>query len=368
MNEKLKVGIIGLGGICRCAHMPGYINMDNVEIVAVCDINPKKIESFREQYSNINAEEFIDYKDLLEYDGLDFVDICTPNYLHSIIAVEALEKGINVFCEKPDAVSVKEALKMKEAAEKSGKQLMVMRNNRYRKTAKYLKQFISDGKMGEIYCGRCGWQRRRGIPGKGGWFTTKEQSGGGPLIDLGVHMIDLIIWLMGNPTPVSVSGCTYTKFADSDVSDSVNSSFGEKSDDGVFDVEDLAMGFIKFDNGACIQIEFSWASNIEKENNFIELRGTKAGATLYTGAPLYNDDLKIFTESNGCLEDIIPKITDTSYPHGRNIAHFADVLQNGVQPDFVPSQGVNMIKILEAIYKSAETGREVVLDYENGEK
>lgn len=356
MENKLKVGIIGLGGICCCAHMPGYLKMDNVEIVAICDINPEKIESYKKNFTTVNAAEFTDYKELLNYEGLDFVDICTPNYLHSIIAVEALEKGINVFCEKPDAVSVEEALKMQNAAEKSGKKLMVMRNNRYRHTAKYLKQYIADGKMGEIYCGRCGWQRRRGIPGKGGWFTTKEQSGGGPLIDLGVHMIDLAIWLMGNPVPVSVSGCTYSKFADNDVSDSVHSSFGETKDDGIFDVEDLAMGFIKFDNGACLQIEFSWASNIEEENNFVELRGTKSGARLY------NDDLKIFTESNGCLEDIIPKTNPTPDAHGRNIAHFADVLQNGAQPDFVPVQGVNMIKILEAIYKSAETGKEVMLN------
>ena len=356
MKNKLKVGIIGLGGICCCAHTPGYLKMDNVEIVAICDINPEKIESYKKNFTTVNAAEFTDYEELLNYEGLDFVDICTPNYLHSIIAVAALEKGINVFCEKPDAVSVKEALRMKEASEKSGKQLMVMRNNRYRQTAKYLKQYIADGKMGEVYCGRCGWQRRRGIPGKGGWFTTKEQSGGGPLIDLGVHMIDLAIWLMGNPVPVSVSGCTYTKFADNDVSDSVHSKFGETNDDGTFDVEDLAMGFIKFDNGACLQIEFSWASNIEEENSFVELRGTKSGAKLY------NDDLKIFTENNGCLEDIIPKTNPTPDAHGRNIAHFADVLQNGAQPDFVPVQGVNMIKILEAIYKSAETGKEVMLN------
>ncbi|MBR2948898.1 MAG: Gfo/Idh/MocA family oxidoreductase [Lachnospiraceae bacterium] len=119
-----------------------------------------------------------------------------------MIAVDALNKGLHVLCEKPDAVSVEEAEKMKAAAEASGKHLMVIRNNRHRVTAKYLKEFINDGRMGEIYCCRCGWQRRRGIPGKGGWFTTKAQSGGGPLIDLGVHMIDLTIWLMGNPVPV----------------------------------------------------------------------------------------------------------------------------------------------------------------------
>ncbi len=354
MNNKLKVGLIGLGGICRSAHMRGYAQMDNIEIAAICDILPRKINAFQKEFHLENVPAFTDYKDLLQVEGLDFVDICTPNYLHSVIAVEALEQGLHVFCEKPDAVSVAEAQRMMAAAEKSGKKLMVMRNNRYRKTARYVKNFIEEGKMGEIYCGRCGWQRRRGIPGKGGWFTTKEQSGG-PLIDLGVHMIDLAIWLMGNPTPVAVSACTYAKFADNKVSDSVHSAFGEKKDDGIFDVEDLAMGFIRFDNGACLQIEFSWASNIEKENVFVELRGTKAGMEFK------DNGVKIFTETEGVLEDLQPKITDVPGIHGENLRHFADVLMNGAEPDFTPIQGVNMIKILEAMYKSAETGFEVRL-------
>ena len=356
MNQKLKVGLIGLGGIMRNAHMTGYNRMgDMVEIVAICDILPEKIDSFKKQFGMQDVCEFTDYKELLEVEGLDYVDICTPNYLHSIIAVDALNKGINVFCEKPDAVSVEEALKMKEAAEKNNRHLMVMRNNRYRHTARYLKRYIKEGKMGDIYCGRCGWQRRRGIPGKGGWFTAKAQSGGGPLIDLGVHMIDLAIWLMGNPKPVAVSGCTYTKFADSDISDSVNSSFGDKKADGIFDVEDLAMGFIKFDNGACLQIEFSWASNVEKESVFVELRGNKAGAEIKDGI------LKIYSEDNGTLVDLYPKVVDGNPIHGDNLRHFADVLLNGAEPDFTPEQGVDMIKILTAMYKSAETGMEVRL-------
>lgn len=257
MERKLKVGIIGLGKMC---HMPIYQNMDNVEVVAICDILPEKIAALKEKFAlGDEVLSFTDYNDLLNVEGLDFVDISTPNYLHSIIAVAALDKGIHVFTEKPDAISTEEAEKMMFAAQRSGKHLMAMRNNRYRSNAKYLKQYIADGKMGEIYCGRCGWLRRRGVPGKGGWFTTKEQSGGGPLIDLGVHMLDLAIWLMGNPTPVAVTGCTYRKFADNDVSESVDASFGEKVSGGTFDVEDLAMGFIRFDNGACLQVETSWA-------------------------------------------------------------------------------------------------------------
>ncbi len=337
------------------AHLPSYQKLDNVEIVAICDINPEKIDTCKADFALGDVASFTDYKELLNYEGLDFVDICTPNYLHSIIAVDALNKGINVLCEKPDAISVPEAQRMKEAAEKSGKHLMVIRNNRFRPTSRYLKKFIEDGKMGEIYCGRCGWQRRRGIPGKGGWFTTTEQSGGGPLIDLGVHMIDLSIWLMGNPTPVSVSGCTYRKFADSETSDSVDSVFGEKKADGTFDVEDLAMGFIRFDNGACLQIEFSWASNVETDRIFVELRGTKAGSS-FDG-----NSIKIFTEDDGTLVNLEPRVSDNISMHYENIKHFTDVLMSGTKPDFIPIQGFNMIKILKAIYTSAETGAEVRL-------
>ena len=159
---------------------------------------------------------------------------------------------------------------------------------------------------------------------------------------------------MGNPTPVAVSGCTFCKFADTDVSDSVNSKFGDKVEDGTFDVEDLAMGFIRFDNGACLQIEFSWASNVEKEQNFVELRGTKAGASW--------PNLKIFGEEYGSTMDLIPAVQPKEFNgHGRNLEHFVDVLQGRAEPAFVPQQGVNMIGILTAMYESAEKGCEVRL-------
>ena len=352
--KKVRVGLIGVGGICKIAHMRGYVQMEDVEIAAICDIQPQKMEEFKERYAMPDVPCYTDYRELLKNEQVDYVDICTPNCLHSIIAVDALNSGVHVLCEKPDAVSVAEAERMKEAAERNGKKLMVIRNNRFRNTAAYLKQYVDDGCVGEIYCGRCGWTRRRGIPGKGGWFTTKEQSGGGPLIDLGVHMIDLAVWLMGNPKPVAVSGCTYTKFADSDISDSEHSDFGEKNADGIFDVEDLAMGFIRFDNGACLQIEFSWASNISDESLFVELRGTKAGILFKNG------EVMLATERNGCLEDIVPRVAEGD-PHMKNIRHFIDVIRGEADPVFTPQQGLDMIKILDGIYRSAETGREVVL-------
>ncbi len=351
--KKVRIGIIGNGGICKGAHIGGYLKDDRVEIVALCDIIKERAEFVRDEYFS-NADVYTDYKELLKDETIDAVDICTPNYLHSIIAVDAFNAGKHVFCEKPDAVDVTEVLKMNAAAEKAGKVLMVMRNNRFVDASQYAKKYIEAGRMGDIYAGRCGWQRRRGIPGKGGWFTTKAQSGGGPLIDLGVHMIDLAIWLMGNPTPVSVSANTYCKFADSDTSDSVNSDFGDKNAEGTFDVEDLAMGMIRFDNGAVLQIEFSWASNIKKENRFVELRGSKSGLT-------WNDNkVEFYTEEAGELLDVNVGEGKTDGHHA-NLRHFVDVITTGAEPCFKPQQGIDMIKILCAIYKSAETGKEVVL-------
>ena len=351
---KWRVGIIGNGGICKGAHLEEYLNDDRIEVVALCDIIEERAQFLKDNYFP-DADVYTDYKELLKDESIDSVDICTPNYLHSIIAVAAFEAGKHVFCEKPDAVSVEEALRMDAAAKKAGKTLMIMRNNRFVAPSQYAKKYIDAGKMGEIYCGRCGWQRRRGIPGKGGWFTTKEQSGGGPLIDLGVHLIDLSIWLMGNPTPVAVSGNTYCKFADNDSSDSVNSDFGDKMADGTFDVEDLAMGMIRFDNGAVLQIEFSWASNIKSENRFVELRGTKSGLEWRNGK------LEIFTEEDGQLLDIAPSNINEKHGHIYNLRHFYDVVIEGTKPIFEPQQGIDMIKILCAIYESARTGKEIAL-------
>ncbi|MCQ2456809.1 MAG: Gfo/Idh/MocA family oxidoreductase [Clostridia bacterium] len=355
--SKLRLGCVGIGNL-GIVHLEYYTKDPRVEVVAICDIIPSKMDDAEVRLGIEGVHKYENFADMIDTENLDIVGIATPNDFHSIVAVCALDHGCHVFCEKPDAINVEEALKMKTAAEKAGKVLMVMRNNRYYGNSVFMKKYIADGNMGEIYCGRCGWIRRRGVPGKGGWFTTKAKSGGGPLIDLGVHMIDLSMWLMGNPTPVAVSGCTFNKFADnSAASDSVHAAFGTKQDGGTFDVEDLAMGFIRFDNGACLQIEFSWASNIERETRFVELRGTKAGCT-------WHDDgtVDVFGEDeDGNLFDLHPHTNTRINGHHSNVRHFVDVVEKGIEPDFKPIQGLNMIKILRAIYESAETGKEVRL-------
>lgn len=354
MSKKLKGAVIGIGGISR-SHLKAHMANPEVEIVALCDVKAERAIERAEELGIPYV--YSDYRDLLKQEDIDFVDICTPNLYHSQIAVAALEAGKHVFTEKPDAISPQEAQRMADTASREGKLLMAMRNNRFADGSQFLKKFIDKGSLGEVYTARCGWLRRRGIPGKGGWFTTKELSGGGPLIDLGVHFIDVAIWLMGNPKPVAVTGATYCKFAHSDISDSEHSQFGEKATgDETFDVEDLASGFIRVDNGATLQIEFSWASNVEEEVTFVELRGTKAGASLKNG------EVKIFHEIENVLCNTVPvfsKNKEGGNNHQKNLFHFIDVLQNRAEPIILPEHGVDMIKILSALYESAATGKEV---------
>jgi len=200
-----------------------------------------------------------------------------------------------------------------------------------------------------LYAGRCGWIRTRGIPGRGGWFTTKEMSGGGPLIDLGVHMIDLAMWLSGNPIPKTVSGSTYRKFADRpDETGEIPA--------GTFDVEDMATGYIRFENGASLQVEFSWASNIKEEQRFLEWRGTDAGFSLI------DNELTLFTEVDSQVVSTKPEFPESELPqHSVNIHHFIDCVLGKATPTITPQDGVHMIQILSAIYESAEKQAEVRL-------
>lgn len=356
----LKVGIIGCGGICNGAHLPAYNKKNSrAKVVALCDINEAKFDK-TEKKLGYKPKRYTDYKQMIENEQLDYVDICTPNYLHAEIAIFAMEHKVNVFTEKPDTISVEKVLEMQRVQQQTGVHLMAMRNNRYWPSVKQLKKAVDKGEYGQLYTGRCGWIRKRGIPGKGGWFTTKSQSGGGPLIDLGVHMIDLAVYLMGNPKAVSVSGCTYSKFSNCDESVGANSNFGEKVENGIFDVEDLATGFIKFDNGASLQIEFSWASNIKREKTFVELRGEKKGFSWSNGT-YESYDGRHYKPLSARLKRLGQYAAIREGNHRANLEHFMDVLENKAEPNYEISQGVNMIKILCAMYESADTGKEVTL-------
>ncbi len=339
MDQKLKVGIIGLG--LGRHHLAGYAVNDDVEIVGVADLDDDRL---REAQSDYDIPELCHhYEDLLKL-GPDLVSVALPNFLHAPATVAALDAGVHVLCEKPMAVSVADAETMVAAASRNDRRLMIALNNRFRSETQILKKLIEAGELGDIYYAKTGWLRRRGIPGAGGWFTTKSKSGGGPLIDLGVHMIDLTRWLMGNPRPKTVQGSVYSKFA-------------HTVGDGHYDVEDLAVGFIRLDGGATLVAEASWATNVPQESSYVKLMGTKGGAEIQ------GDGLTVYTEMHGELADVTPIVRNRSWSDciAAEIAHLVRCIQTGEEPMSTGEQGLEMMKILEGIYQSAESGSAVTI-------
>jgi len=346
--KKLRYGIIGCGGISG-KHLTGYSALaDDVEIVACCDIIEERMDNVAKKY-NI-PKKYRDYKDLLVDPEIDFVSVCLPNCLHNPVTCEALKVGKHVHCEKPMALNTAQAQEMLDTSRKTCKKLMIGLNNRFTPQSQFVKQYIAEGNLGEIYYARCGWVRRAGMA-IAGWFTDKEQSGGGPLIDLGVHYIDLVMYFMNYPKVRDVSARTYCKFgANLDLRQTYTGAYTRL--DLPYNVEDFAVGFINLENDACISFEISWASNIEREKLFYEILGTNGGIKMETqpGGPFF----KIFSRIGDQLVDIEPKLRMDAYQG--EFAHFVESIRTGKDPTIsVPEQGVEMMTLIDGIYRSADS-------------
>ena len=344
-NSKLKVGIVGLG--IGSLHAQGYSKCPEVEILAICDPVEEKVNRVAAQYGVQFT--FTDYREMLRLKDLDAVSVCTPNYLHARVTIDCLRAGKHVICEKPLATTPKEGEAMVKTAMETGKLLMTAFNNRFRGDTQTLKRFIENGDLGEIYFAKCGWIRRKGIPGFGSWFTQKSKAGGGPLLDIGVHVLDMTLWLMGSPKATSVSGATYAKFGPFGLG---RGTWGCAEESGTFDVEDMGVGFIRLETGATIMLEASWASHIKADRYYASLMGTKGGADI--------DPFCIYTDINGAEVDITPNFPHVS-GHEMEIRHFVDCLVKGTKCISTGEDGLEAIRILDAIYRSAETGKEVRL-------
>ena len=357
MAKKLRYGLIGCGGCGVGKHLASYaLYPEDVELCGVYDFDLKKAKAAAAQFKVPHI--YDSYEALLAEEKIDVVSVVTPNALHAPITIAALRAGKHVHVEKPIAMNAAEAQAIVDAKNAAGKKVMVALNNRFTEVSQFARQFIADGNLGEIYHARCGWRRRRGIPGLGGWFTTKSLSGGGPVIDLGVHFFDLTLFFMGYPAPVAVSAATYCKFGPTPESKKSRGqgTFAVADPKGAMDVEDFAAGFARFDNGASVAFEFSWASNIEKEVNYFELLGTRAGMSMYNG------ELKIFSEIAGQLTDITPHVKNTTSWGANETRHFIDCLKKNKEPIAPPEEALKMMQIIDAIYASSESGREVVIE------
>jgi predicted dehydrogenase len=351
MSKKVKtpigIGIIGSGGIAQAAHMPGYAAYPELcRIVAVADIHPEVAKTAAEKFNVPHV--FTDYRDLLKLKEVDAVSVCTPNYLHKQPTIDALEAGKHVLVEKPMAMNAQEGREMLEAAKRTGKKLQVALNMRFSTGVRTIKRFIDAGKLGEIYYARAQALRRRGIPGWG-VFTQKDKQGGGPLIDIGVHILDATLFFMGHPKPVSVSGMTYTKFG---TREGVVGLMGQW-DPKTYTVEDFAVGLVRFENDATLVIESSFCANIEHDVFNTTILGTEGGAQLHP--------LKLFREEEQTLLDITPFGLREVNSHQQEVHAFLLAIINDTEPEVTAEQGLMATEIIDAIYASAETGREVVL-------
>lgn len=343
--DKVRVGIVGLG-IGR-VHLDAYKKHPKVEVLALCDVREDLLKRLAKEYEVPHT--FTDYKDMLEMEELDAVSVCTPNDLHMPVTVAALEAGKHVLCEKPPARNVQEVEKMKEAVLKTGKKYMTALVQRFSAEGRYLKDLATQGFFGEIYSAIGLWQRRKGIPGMGGWFTQMERSGGGPVIDIGVHILDLLLYIMGYPQVKSISAETYAKFGP--YGEGVGG-WGVPEPGGIFNVEDLANAFIRFQNGASILLQVSWASHIESDRLGASLQGTKGGAEW--------SPLRLFTDMGGQPVDIVPRLprVDAFY---EEINHFVECILEDKEPIPNIEEALKIQKILNGIYESASKHKEVEL-------
>jgi len=353
MAEKLKLGIVGMGAI-GAVHAAAHQAVGEAEVRAICDIDAKTLGETGDRFKVKRRCE--NYQELLESD-VDAVMVCVGNTLHREVALAALEAGKHVFLEKPMAMNAAEAAEIAAAADEADTILQMGMVRRCAPDVRIVRQWVEAGLFGQIYHMRAVMVRRRGIPGLGGWFTTKAESGGGPMIDLGVHWFDAAMHVGGLWKPTSVSAKTYATFgprmADYKY---VGMWAGPPKLDGVFDVEDYSTGLVRFGDKATLSFEIAWAANAEAES-FVEILGDQAGARVGTGKPL-----RIFTEHAGRVADITPKYDAGGNSFEAQAETFVAACRGQRPPNATAAEGLTVMKLIDAIYASSEANAEVAID------
>ena len=338
----MRVGVIGMG--IGQMHLANYEKIKGCRIAALCDLDEAKLKEAAGKYKVERT--FTDAIAMFDSGEIDAVSIGTPNAHHAPLTIAALERGIHVLCEKPMAMSTAEATQMVAASEKSGRTLSIHFNHRMSPHVHAMKKAVESGDLGEIYFARTFWHRRRGIPARPG-FVSMKQAGGGAMIDLGVHQLDQMLFILGHPPIKSLSAQVYTKFNKVDV---------PHLD---MDVDDFSVAFIRFENGATLEMEISWASHHDTdENRLLQLYGTEGGARRfligYMGGP---EDLTFYRRRYGALTSEVVK----DPPAVGNVQDdFIECVRTGKEPICTAQHGLITMQILDALYESSRTGREVV--------
>lgn len=351
----LRAGVVGLGWAGQ-QHMKGYAACADTDLVAICGFEDDVASTLGERFDVGQTYRSID--DLLTNAELDVVSIATPTALHAPMAIRALDAGVHVLSEKPIAESAERAREMVAAAERNGRVLDVSFNHRRRGVVAALKAALDEGLLGDVYYAKVGWVRRRGIPGLGSWFTRKATAGGGPFMDIGVHMADIALHLLGEPSITTVTASAYAEFGPRGMG-SWTPNVGPAAE---YDVEDLATTFCRLGTGATLILEASWAQWVAHDLSFVDLYGTEAGAHLEWGSPATGDAgrLVVMTEVKGHPAEITPEIR----PSGGHDACIDDFVRLVRADGSTSAHGellVRRAELIDAAYTSAADQREVVL-------
>ncbi|RWZ51414.1 Gfo/Idh/MocA family oxidoreductase [Halobacillus fulvus] len=359
-KSVLNVAIIGCGGIANAKQMPSLVKLDTVELVAFCDLIEERAQQAAGDFGIGAAQVYTDYQELLKDASIDVVHVCTPNKSHAEISIASMKAGKHVMCEKPMAKTAEEAREMVETAKETGRKLSIGYNNRFRTDSMYMKDVCESGELGEIYFAKAHAVRRRAVP-TWGVFLNEDEQGGGPLIDIGTHALDLTLWMMDNYEVKSVMGNVHYKLADQE---SQANAFGPW-DAKEFNVEDSAFGMITMKNGATILLESSWALNtLDEDEAKTTLSGTLGGADM-------RDGLRINGEKHGKLHTIKPELGaggvaffdgETESDSDKEASLWIESILNDEEPVVQPEQALVVSEILEAIYQSAKTGKAIYFD------
>jgi len=349
MAKRVRVGFVGSGGIAG-THIKWLAPVDGVEVVALADPVAGACERHIKTYGLDGAKVFRDYKQLLKMKDVDAVSVCTPNWLHYKPTIEALRAGKHVLVEKPMAMTARESAKMCEVAKQTGKTLTIGFQQRFTPAAQFIHRAVEEGKLGDVVYVRAQALRRRGIP-SWGVFGRKDLQGGGPLIDIGVHILEVSHYLLGKPKPVAASAACYTYLGNK--KPDATSPWGDW-DYKTYTVEDLACGFVRFEGGATLGIESSFAAHIEGNIFATTLMGTKAGATWSGGSA------RLFTDYSGKMVNIEPQAFEKEEGFARKMRNWIDTVRGG-ENQAPGEDGMMVQKILDGLYRSAEAGREVAI-------
>lgn len=362
-ERKLKVGIIGCG--VGQLHLQGFAETPRAEVVAIAGLDEERCRDLAQTFNVPRI--YREYQELIADPEVEAVTVAVPNILHYPVTLAALEAGKHVMVEKPLARSSAEGRRMIEAAHQAGRVLGVVFNRRGRQDVQILKREIERGNLGQIYHARAFWMRRSGIPGLGTWFTSKEMAGGGPLIDLGVHVLDMALWVLDNPRALRVSAATYAALGPRGRGQWQGGRF-KVAPGQPYEVEDFATAFIRFEGGLSLQLDASWAAYTGHGDDFgLSVLGDGGGAEIHARDYAQTGTLRFFGEIDGVPTVTEPRLLER-HGHGAMFEQFVASVLDGTPMSPSGEEGLDRVRLIEAIYRSAELGHEVEVESADGQQ